>query len=227
MYRRRLIFCIVALIALFGIFAGYRFYENRAKPIPATGVINKGLEARDRAFLRRTQSVSQLPREIAKRFPSLKSPVWTQTAEKGDSGTVDSVKVIALATNGVGFNATKLPEGKAYRLPLPEEKILLERDIISDREEVYRIFTTPENTPEFPSPNLDEFPIPFDVPIEEESPVPYPLIAKFLNKQDDDSLAEFADWIKSVGGAARAQSLLEAAGLSDSIRIETATVFRQ
>ena len=215
MYKRRLIFFPPALVALLGAYLGYRLYENRIKPIPAPGVINKGLESADRAFLRQTRSVSQLPREIAKRFPSLKPPVWTYIAEEGDSRTVDSVKVILLTTNGVGFNATKLLEGKAYRLPLPEEKTLLKHDIISDREEVYRIFTTPENTPEFPPPSLDEF------------PVPYPLIARFLNEQDNTSLMEFGDWIKSVGGAARAQSLLEAVGLSDSIRIEAATVFRQ
>ena len=215
MYKRRLIFFALALVALLGAYVGYRFYENRVKPIPAAPGINEGLESTDRAFLPQTGSVSQLPREIAKRFPSLKPPVWTYIAEEGDSRTVDSVKVILLTTNGVGFNATKLLEGKAYRLPLPEEKTLLKHDIISDREEVYRIFTTPENTPEFPPPSLDEF------------PVPYPLIARFLNEQDNTSLMEFGDWIKSVGGAARAQSLLEAVGLSDSIRIEAATVFRQ
>lgn len=215
MYKRRLIFFALALVALLGAYVGYRFYENRVKLIPAASGINEGLESTDRAFLPQTGSVSQLPREIAKRSPSLRPPVWMYTAEEGSSGTAESVKVIALTTNGVGFNATKLPEGKAYRLPLPEEKTLLKHDIISDREEVYRIFTTPENTPEFPPPSLDEF------------PVPYPLIARFLNEQDDTSLMEFGDWIKSVGGAARAQSLLEAAGLSDSIRIEAVTVFRQ
>lgn len=215
MYKRRFIFCIIALIAVFGTVAGYRFYENRVKPIPAAPGINQGLESTDRAFLRQTGSVSHLPREIAKRFPSLKPPVWTYMAEKKDSRTVDSVKVILLTTNVVEFNATKLPEGKAYRLPLPEEKTLLERDIINDLEGVYIIFTTPENTPDIPPRIL------------EESLVPYPLIARFLNEQDDTSLMEFGDWIKSVGGAARAQSLLEAAGLSDSIRIEAATVFRQ
>lgn len=213
MYKRRFIFSIIALIALFGAYVGYRLYENHVKPIPAAKAIDKGLASTDLAFLQRAEPVSQLPRELANRTPSLKPPIWTYTAEKGDSGPIDSIKVIALATNGVGFNATKLPEGKAYRLPLPEEKTLIEWDIITDQEEVYRIFTTPENTP--------------DIPLLEESPVPYPLIAKFLNKQDDDSLTEFADWIESVGGAARAQSLLEAAGLSDSIRIEAATVFRQ
>ena len=215
MYKRRLIFFAPALVVLLGAYLGYRLYENRVKPIPAAPGINEGFESTDRAFLRQTGSVSHLPREIAKQFPSLKPSVWTYIAEKRDSRTVDSVKVILLTTNVVEFNATKLPEGKAYRLPLPEEKTLLERDIINDLEGVYIIFTTPENTPEFPPPSLDEF------------PVPYPLIARFLNERDDTSLMEFGDWIKSVGGAARAQSLLEAAGLSDSIRIEAATVFRQ
>lgn len=215
MYKRRFIFSIIALIALFGAYVGYRFYENHVKPIPRGKAITEELESTDRGFLQQEGSISQLPREIANRIPSLKPPIWTYAAEKGDSGPADSVKVIALATNGVGFNATKLPEGKAYRLPLPEEKTLIERDIITEQEEAYRIFTTPENTPEFPPPSLDEL------------PVPYPLIAKFLNKQDDDSLTEFADWIKSVGGVVRAQSLLEAVGLSDSIRIEAVTVFRQ
>ena len=215
MYKRRLIFCVIALIALFGTVAGYRFYENRIKPIPVAQAIGEGLASTDRAFLRQTRSVSQLPREITNRFPSLTPPAWTHTPEVWDSDVVDSIKAPALAMDVVGIHATKLPDGKVYRLPLPKEKTLIEGDVISDKEIIFIFFTTPENTPDFPRPS------------EEESPVPYPLIAKFLNEQDDTSLMEFGNWIKSVGGAARAQSLLEAAGVSDSIRIETATIFRQ
>ena len=232
MSKRRFILYTIGLAVLFGVYVGHTLYENRVKPIPPPKAIqletNAGLKSTDRAFLQREEAVTQLARDVRKRFPSLNPPVWKYTPEKWDSDAVDSVKVIPLAQEVVGFHTTKLSDRNTYRLSLPKEKILIAPDIISDQEVIYiRIFTTPENTPEFPSPSLDEFPIPFDVPIEEESPVPYPLIAKFLNKQDDDSLTEFADWIKSVGGAVRAQSLLEAAGLSDSIRIETATTFRQ
>ena len=173
------------------------------------------------AFLQRPESVSQPTRGIAKRFPSLEPPVWTYSPEKLVSSRVGSVKTTALVTEVVAFQATKLPGGKAYRLPLPKEKTLLAGDIISAQEVIYIIFTTPKNTPEFPPPSLDRLPIPSDVPI------PYPLIAKAFDSPDDAALTQLRDWIKSVGGAARAQSLIEAAGLSDSIRIETVTIFRQ
>lgn len=214
MSTRRFIFYTIVLVVLCGAYLGYRFYENHAKSIPAAKETYERIELADRAFLQQTGFVNQLPRKVAKRSPSLTTPVWTYTPEKW-GGAIDSVKVIALATDTAGFDTIQLLDGNTYRLPLPREQTLLNRDIISDREEVYRIFTTPENAPEFPPPSLDDF------------PVPYPLIAKFLNKQDDASLTEFADWIKSVGGAVRAQSLLEGAGLSDSIRIQTATIYRE
>ena len=202
-------------------YVGYRFYEDRAKSPLVGKNINERIEPIDRLFLQPVRSVKQLPREIAKRFPSLTPPVWRDTPEKLASAAADSVKIIASATDGVAFHATKLPDGKAYRLPLPKEKTLLAGDIISAQEVIYIIFTTPENTPEFPPPSLDRLPIPSDVPI------PYPLIAKAFDSPDDAALTQLRDWIKSVGGAARAQSLIEAAGLSDSIRIETVTILRQ
>ena len=225
MFKRQFMFYIIVLAVLFSAYTGYRFYENHVKPTQAGKAIqfeaNEGLESIDRAFLQRAEPVSQLP----KQSPSLNPPVWMYTPEKWDSGAVDSVKVIVLPTDPVEFHVIKVPDGKTYRLPLPKEKTLLERDIISEQEVIYiRIFTTPEDIPE---PRFDEPIFPFDVPMSDEPPIPYPLIAKFLNKQDDTSLVQLRDWIKSVGGAARAQSLLEAAGLSDSIRIETATIFRQ
>ena len=225
MSKRCLIFCTITLAVLFSAYVGYKFYENRAKPTPATTAnqldASAGLRSMDRAFLQRQESVGQQTRGIAKRFSSLKLPVWTYTPEKLDSSPVDSAKAIALVSEVVEFHPTRLPDAKAYRLPLLEEKTLLAGDIISAQEVIYLIFTTPENTPEFPPPSFHELQIPSDVPI------PYPLIAKAFDSPDDAALTQLRDWIKSVGGAARAQSLLEAAGLSDSIRIETATIFRQ
>ena len=222
MSKRYFIFFAIALAVLFGGSVGYRFYENRTKSPLATQDANERPASINHAFLQRVESVNRLPREAAIRFPSLTPPVWTYTPEKWDSGsTVDSDKVSALATDVVGIHATKLPDNRAYRLPLPKEKTILEGEITSDQEVIYLIFTTPENTPEFPPPSLHELQIRSDVPI------PYPLIAKAFDSRDDASLTQLRDWIESVGGAARAQSLLEAAGLSDSIRIETATIFRQ
>ena len=221
MSKRRLICYIIALATFFGAYVGYKLHENRPKPPPVAKGTNERLESMNRAFLQRAESVNQAPREVTKRFPSLKLPVWTYTPEKLDSSTVDSGKAIALVSEIIEFHLTRLPDAKAYQLPLPEEKTLLAGDITSAQEVIYLIFTTPENTPEFPPPSLHELQIRSDVPI------PYPLIAKAFDSRDDASLTQLRDWIESVGGAARAQSLLEAAGLSDSIRIETATIFRQ
>ena len=83
MSRRRLIFYTIALAALFGAYVAYRFYENRAKSTPAAKAFqfdaNEGFESTNRAFLQRAGFASQLPREVAKRFPSLKPPVWVYT----------------------------------------------------------------------------------------------------------------------------------------------------
>ena len=221
MSRRRLICYTIALAAFFSAYVGYKLYENRIKlPAVAKGASER-LESTDRTFLQRAKSVNQVPRGIAKRFPSLELPIWQDTPRRLDSSGVDSVKAITLVTGIVEFPATKLPDGKVYRLPLPKEKTLLAGDIIIPQQVILTIFTTPENTPEFPPPSLDDRRIP------DKSPVPYPLIAKILNSPDDVSLTELGDWIKSVGGAVRAQSLIEAAGLSDSIRIETATILGQ
>ena len=221
MSKRPLICYTIALAAFFSAYVGYKLHENHTKPPPVAKHANERRESMNRAFLQGEETVTQLPREVGKRFPSLKLPIWTYTPERWDRAAADSVKVIALATDVVGFHATKLPDGKSYRLPLPKEKTLLDGDIISNQETTYIILTTPENTPDFPPPSFDDLRIP------DESPIPYPLIAKILNSPDDASLTELGDWIKSVGGAARAQSLFEAAGLSDSIRIETATSLRE
>ena len=218
---KRLILYVIALVVLFGTYVGYRFYENRAKSTPAAKGAYERIESIKRAFLQPAESVNQLPREVAKRSPSLKPPVWTYTPEKWDSSAIDSVKVIASATDVVGFHATELPDRQTYRIPLPKEKTLLEGDVIRAQEVIHIISTTPENTPDITPPSFEQLQIP------EESPIPYPLIAKILNSPDDATLGRLRDWIESVGGATRAQSLLEAAGLSDSIRIETVTIFRQ
>jgi hypothetical protein len=233
MSKHRLIFYAVALAVLFAAYVGYRLYENRVKTKESIPLANKAiqfedsekLKSTDRTFLQREETIRQLPRDVKSRPPSLNLPLWTYTSEKWDNGAVDSVKVIALPTDVAEFHVIKVPDGKTYRLPLPKEKMLLERDIISDREVIYiRIFTTPENTPEI---RFDDPIFPFDVPMSDEPPIPYPLIAKFLNKQDDTSLTQLGDWIKSVGGEAQAQALLEQARLSDSVRIEALTISRQ
>ena len=225
MSKRHLIFFTIVLVVCFSGYVGYRFYENRTKSPLAAKDANERLASINRAFLQRVESVNQLPREAAIRFSSLTPPVWTYTPERWDRAAADSVKVIALATDVVGFHATELPDGKFYQLPLPREKTLLQQDIISEQEITYiRIFTTPESMPEIP---FDEPVFPSDTPMSEEPPIPYPLIAKVIIEPDDTSLTQFRDWIVSVGGAARAQSLIEAAGLSDSIRIETATSLRE
>lgn len=225
MSKHRPIFFTIALVVLFSAYVGYKLYENHTK-LTAAATANRfdaseRLGSMDRAFLQPPKSVSQLTRGIAERFPSFKLPVWTYSPEKLVGSRVDSVKTTALVTEVAEFQGTKLPEEKAYRLPPPEEKTLLAGDIISTQEVIYIIFTTPENTPEFPPPSFHELQSPSDVPI------PYPLIAQAFDSPDDAALTELGEWIKSVGGAARAQSLIEAAGLSDSIRIETATVLRQ
>lgn len=214
-------FFAVALTVFFSVYVGYRFYEDRVKSTPAAKEAYERIESTDRTFLRREETVAQLPRNVARPSSSRPPPVWAYTPEKLVGSRVDSVKTTALVTEVVGFQGAKLPEEKAYRLPPPDEKTLLAGGIISAQEVIYIIFTTPENTPGFPSPNFHELQIPADVPI------PYPLIAKAFDSPDDAALTELGDWIKSVGGAARAQSLIEAAGLSDSIRIETATTLRQ
>ena len=59
-----------------------------------------------------------------------------------------------------------------------------------------------------------------------------------IESGDDTSLMQLKDWIKSVGGAARAQALVEELGWPDSVpidsviirstfRIETAITIRQ
>ena len=221
MFKRGFIFYSIALAIFFGAYVGYRFHENRAKSTPAPEDTHGRIESTDRTFLQREETVTQLPRNVARPSSSRTPPVWAYTPEKLVGNRVDSVKTTALVTEVVEFQGTKLPEEKVYRLPPPEERTLLAGDIISAHEVIYIIFTTPENTPEFPPPSFHELQIPADVPI------PYPLIAKAFDSPGDAALTELGDWIKSVGGAARAQSLIEAAGLSDSIRIETATTLRQ
>ena len=221
MSKRRLICYTIALAAFLSAYVGYKLHENHTKPPPAAKGANERLESMNRAFLQRAESVNQVQREVAKRFPSLKFPIWTYTPEKLDSSPVDSVKAIALVTGVVEFPAAKLPDGKVYRLPLPKEKTLVAGDAIISQQVILSIFTPYENATDIGPRSLDERRSP-DI-----SPIPYPLIAKILNSPDDASLTELGDWIGSVGGAARAQSLIEAAGLSDSIRIETATVLRQ
>ena len=231
MSKRRPIFFAIVLAVLFSAYVGYRFYNNRVKPAPVRKASEfeaiKGIKSIDRTFLQREETVTQLPRDVARRSSPLTPPVWAYTPEKLDNSAIDLVKVIALATDVVGFHATELPDRQTHGLPLPKEKTLLEGDVISAQSVIYRIFTTPENTTDITPPNLDELPIPSDGPVPDKSPIPYPLIAKILSSPDDASLTQLRDWIGSVGGAARAQLLIEAAGLSDSIRIETVTIFRQ
>ena len=138
MPKRHLIFSALLLAVLFSAYIGYRFHENRVKPIPIGKATQfesgEEIEPTNRAFLQRSEAVDQMPRDIKKRFPSLKLSAWTYTPKKWDGGGVDSVQVVALATDAVGFHATKLPDGSTYRLPLPKERVLLKGDIISDQD---------------------------------------------------------------------------------------------
>ena len=225
MSKRHPIFFTIALAVLFSAYVGYKFYDIHDKPAPIGKAIefktSKEIESTARTFLQGEETLTQLPRETAIRSSSLTPPVWAYTSEKWDTSPVYSVKAIALVTGVVDFPATKLPDGNVYRLPLPKEKTLVAGDAIIPQQVILRIFTPHENATDIGPRNLDERRLP------DKSPIPYPLIAKILNSPDDASLTQLGNWIKSVGGAARAQSLIEAAGLSDSIRIETATVLRQ
>ena len=238
MFKRRFMFYIIVLAVLFSAYVGYRFYENRIESIPIGKTIqfkaNEGLESTDRAFLQRAEPVSQLPREVAKQSPSLTPPVWTYTPEKWDSGAVDSVQATAPPTDVVDFYTVGMPNGQTYRAPLPKDQTLSAGEMINIYEGIYT--TSHPIPPDFPMlphplPNFFEYATKIytsrqlDISMAE-------LKVKIANgeiiiESGEISVTQLEDWIQSVGGAARAQSLLEAAGLSDSIRIETATIFRQ
>ena len=223
MSKHRLIFYAVALAVLFAAYVGYRLYENRVKTkesIPIAEAIqfedSEKLKSTNRTFLQPEETTRQLPRDVKSRPPSLNLPLWTYTSDKWDSSATDPIKVIVLPMDAVKFHVVKLPDGET---PPPKEKTLLERDIIS--QEVIYIKISP--TPPIPPPPLT----PIDPSISDEPPIPYPLIANVVIEQNDTSLTQLKDWIKSVGGAAQAQALLKQAGLSDSVRIETAIIIRQ
>ena len=243
MFKRRFMFYIIVLAVLFSAYVGYRFYENRIESIPIGKTIqfkaNEGLESADRAFLQRAEPVSQLPREVAKQSPSLTPPVWTYTPEKWDSGAVDSVQATAPPTDVVDFYTVGMPNGQTYRAPLPKGQTLSAREMISIYEGIY---TTSHPIPPDPiPPDILMLPHPLPNFLEYATKIytsrqlgisMVELEVKIANgeiiiESGEISVTQLEDWIKSAGGAARAQSLLEAAGLSDSIRIETATIFRQ
>ena len=112
MSKRRLICYTIALAAFLSAYVGYRFYDNHVKPAPIRKAIGfeaiKEIKSTDRTFLQRAETLAQLPRQVTRRSSLLTPPVWVYTPQKWDSGATDSVKVIALATDVVGFHATEL-----------------------------------------------------------------------------------------------------------------------
>lgn len=229
MSKRRVVLYTIALAVFSSTYLGYRFYDAQLQPsrTPKAVQFEAGdvIGSTDRTFLRQPEPINQLPRKMTNGSPLLSPPVWTYTPKQWNRGAIDLVEVISFPKVVTEFHAADLPGAKIYRLPLPKEKMLLDGDTLSDQELIYiRIVTTPENPPEM---RLDAPTDPFDVPKSEEPPSPYPLIADVIKKPEDTSLAQLRNWVESVGGAARAQALLEEAGLSDTVRIEAVVVFRQ
>ena len=225
MLKHYLILYIVGLAALLGAFMGYRFYDEHienelSRPIAESIQFepNKEIKTVDRAFLWQEEAVSQLPRDIKKRLPSLKLPVWVYTPEKWNSNVVNPVKIIVLPADGVLFHAIGLAEEEMYKVRPLEENMLQELGILTGEEGGY-IKNPP--IPENPSDIRDHFrsrDAARDSP--DSPPKSYPLIAKMIIDSDGSYLMRLENWIELVGGEDQAQRLLEEAGWQDSVPIE-------
>ena len=225
MFRRRLIFGILALAVFSGSYLGYRFYGNRVAteesgPIAKTTQFepSEAIRATDRAFLRQAEVVSRPPREIKKRFPSLKLPAWVYKPESWNSSPVNPVKVIFQQVDVVVFEAVRMLDDNMYRVQPLKETMLPELGIIGDQKGVYiKNPPIPEDPPDirhhFPPPHVNP-----DSP--DQVPQSYPLIAKMIIDQDGTPLMRLEEWIELVGGVGQAQILLEEAGWQDSAPIE-------
>ena len=226
MFRRRLIFCILALVVFSGGYLGYRFYGNRvaieeSAPIAKTTQFepSEAITAADRAFLRQAEVVSRHPREIKKRFPSLKLPAWVYKPGSWNSSPVNPLKVIFQQVDVVVFEPVRMLDDNMYRVRPLKETMLPELGVIGDQKGVYiKNPPIPEDPPDirhhFPPRHVDP-----DSP--DRVPKSYPLIAKMIIDQDGTPLMRLEEWIELVGGVGQAQMLLEEAGWQDSVPIET------
>ena len=116
MNKRCLNLCLIAMAVLLSGYVGYRFYVTRVETALSTSIAkqvqfdpNNAITATDRAFLRQAEVVSQQPREIEKRFPSLKLPTWVYTPAKWDSDRFSPIKVIFQQVDVVVFEAVEMP----------------------------------------------------------------------------------------------------------------------
>ena len=226
MFRRQLIFCILALAMFSGGYLGYRFYGNHvateeSAPIAKTTQFepSEAIRATDRAFLRQAEVVNRHPREIKKRFPSLKLPAWVYRPEDRNSNPVNPVKVIFQPVDVVMFEPVRMLDANMHRVRPLKETMLPELGVIGDQKGVYiKNPPIPEDPPDirhhFPPRHVDP-----DSP--DRVPKSYPLIAKLIIDQDGTPLMRLEEWIELVGGVGQAQMLLEEAGWQDSVPIET------
>ena len=226
MLKRHIILYIVGPALLLGAFMGYRFYNDhieteRSRPIAESIQFESSEEIKTtaRAFLWPEEAVSQLPRDIKKRLPSLKIPVWVYTPEKWNSGVVNPVKIVVLPEDVVVFQAIGLPDAETYKVRPLKENMLPELGILSGEEGVYiRNPPIPENPPDI----RDHFRLRDVAPDSPDlPPKSYPLIAKIIVDPDGSYLMRLEDWIELVGGEGQAQQLLEEAGWRASVPIRT------
>lgn len=225
MLKRYLILYIAGLAVLLGTFMGYRFYDEHIETEGSRPIVesiqfepSKEIKTVDRAFLWQEEAVSQLPRDVKKRLPSLQLPVWVYTPEKWNSSVVNTVKIIVLPADVVGFHAIGLPDEETHTVRSLQENMLPESGILTGEEGVYiKNPPIPENPPNIREhlPPRDSAPDSPDLP-----PKSYPLIATMFIASDGSYLMRIENWIELVGGEDQAQRLLEEAGWQDSVPIE-------
>ena len=226
MLKRHVILYTIGSALLLGAFVGYRFYDapietEKSGPIAESIQFEPSEEIKtvDRAFLWQEEAESQLPRDIRKRFASLKLPEWGYTPKKWGSSVSNPVKIIVLPADAVVFHAIGLPDEEMYKVRPLQEKMLPELGTLIGEEGVYiKNPPIPEDPPDvrrhFPPRHVDP-----DSP--DRVPKSYPLIAKMIIDSDGSSLMRLEDWIELVGGEGQAQKLLEEAGWRASVPIET------
>ncbi len=226
MTKRRLNLCLIAITVFLSGYVGYRFYATRVENALSTSIVkqvqfepNNPITDADRAFLRQAEIVNQRPREITKRFPSLKLPAWVYTPTNWNSNHFSPVKVIFEQVDVVVFEAVEMPDNNMYRARALQEKVLPELGVVDGQEGVY-ISNPP--VPEDPPEIRHHFP---PRRVDPDSPDPpsklYPLIATMIIDRDGTTLMRLEDWIELVGGAGHAQALLQEAGWQDTLPIET------
>ena len=189
MRKRHVILYTIGSALLLGAFVGYRFYDapietEKSGPIAESIQFEPSEEIKtaDRAFLWQEEAESQLPRDIKKRFPSLKLPEWVYTPKKWGSSVSDPVKIIVLPADAVVFHAIGLPDEEMYKVRPLQEKMLPELGILIGEEGIYiKDPPIPDNPPDirdhFPPRHVDP-----DSP--DRVPKSYPLIAKMIIDSD-------------------------------------------